>query len=289
MNERPVIAPGLPVIARPDGALQIGISERHRLRIADSAAARRALTALVRGEKPVDRESMRLFDPALRDASALVQPGLPGPEMAALSLRHPRTALARLQARQRTAVQVVGDIGVDPRPLLAASGLGSSPQPRRRVTLVLCQGEPDRSSLDPLLRDRQPYLLLRAVEGEVLLGPFVDPGRTACLRCLDAHHAEEDPLYPVLVSRAARLVSSSELPEPVDSAVATMAIGWAVRDLVRYAEGDAVSTWSATVLLGPDQVELAPTPWSPHPGCGCTWAHSGDRSGPVAPSRTMGA
>lgn len=292
MNQRPVIAPGLPVLARPGGELQIGLSDRHRIRIADNAAARRTLAALARGETPTDREGRRLLarlGAALRDGSALVQPGLPGPEMAALSLRHPDTALSRLERRRRTAVAVVGDLGLDPRPLLAATGLGTGQQTDRFVSLVLCRGEPDRSTLDPLLRERTPHLLLRAVEGDLVLGPFVAPGRTACLRCVDAHLAEEDPAYPVLVSRAARLVHPSEVAEPLDSALATMAVGWAVRDLLRYAEGDPVSTWSATVVLGPDQLDLAPTAWQQHPACGCGWARSSDPAERGWASSTMGA
>jgi len=287
MNERPltrpVIAPGLPVLARPDGTLQIGLSARHRVRVADTDAARRALTALTRGEYPTDREGRRLLgrlSPALRDGATLVQPGLAQAEMAALSLRHPAAALSRLGARRRTEVRVVGDLDLDPRPLLAASGLGAEEDPRRSVTLVLCAGEPDRSALDPLLRTQQPHLLLRAVEGDIVLGPFVEPGRTACLRCVDAHLAEDDPMYPLLVSPAARLLHVGRGPEPVDSAVAAIATGLAVRDLVRYAEGDPVSTWSATVLVSPDHDDLSPRTWAPHPGCGCAWA--GSAHGPDA-------
>jgi bacteriocin biosynthesis cyclodehydratase domain-containing protein len=291
MNPRPVIAPGLPVLTRPGGELQIGLTPRYRVRIVDSAAARRTLAGLARGVIPTDqagRRVLRRLESALRDSGSLVQPGLSAPEMAALSLRHPHTALSRLEGRRRTAVTILGDLGVDPGPLLAATGLGSGPT-GRSVTLVLCQGEPDRSSLDPLLRERQPYLLLRAVEGELVLGPFVDPGRTACLRCVDAHLAEQDPAYPVLVSRGARLLPTNQLPEPVDSALATIAIGWAVRDLVRYAEGDPVSTWSATVVLGPDDLDLVPTTWMPHPACGCSWARSADQVERQYASRTMGA
>lgn len=287
MNERPltrpVIAPGLPVLARPDGSLQIGLSARHRVRVADTEAARRTLSALAHGEHPTDREGRRLLSrlgPALRDGATLVQPGLGEAEMAALSLRHRGAALSRVAARRRTEVRVVGDLDLDPRPLLAASGLGAGPDPRRSVTLVLCAGEPDRSALDPLLRTPQPHLLLRAVEGEVVLGPFVEPGRTACLRCVDAHLAEDDPMHPLLVSPAARLPHVGRGPEPVDSALATIALGLAVRDLVRYAEGDPVSTWSATVRLSPDQDDLSPRAWLPHPGCGCAWA--GSAHGPDA-------
>ena len=292
MTQRPVIAPGLPVLARPGGELQIGRSARHRLRLPDTAATRRALAALARGETPNDREGRRLLavlDPVLRESGTLVQPGLPDAEMAALSLLHPRSAMARLAARRRTKVRVSGVLGTDPRPLLASTGLGTGTAAASTVTLVLSAGEPDRGALDPLLRERQPYLLLRAVEGELVLGPFVDPGRTACLRCLDAHHAERDPAYPVLVSRAARVIQSSDNAEPLDTALATIALGWAVRDLVRYAEGDPVSTWSATVRFGPDETNLAPTTWPPHPGCGCGWARSADSPGHVYRSSTMGA
>ena len=292
MHRRPVIAPGLPVLTRPDGDLQIGLTSRHRLRIADSAAARRTLSALARGESPTDwegRRVLRSLDPALRDRDTLVQPGLADAEMAALCLRHPQTAQTRSSARRGTSVRVVGDLGVDPRGLLTASGLCLGSTGARTVTLMLCRGEPDRAALDPMLRVRQPYLLLRAVEGEVVLGPFVDPGRTACLRCVDAHLAEDDPLYPLLVSRSARLLERSPAAEPVDTALAAMALGWAVRDLVRYAEGDPVSTWSATVRLDPDQSSFAPVSWTPHPACGCGWARSAEWTGGEDSSVTMGA
>ncbi|MFL6022914.1 MAG: hypothetical protein ACJ72O_06205, partial [Marmoricola sp.] len=221
MHARPVIAPGLPVLARPDGVLQIGLSPRHRVQIPDSPAVRRTLAGLVRGEVPTDHSGRRVMarlEPALRDRDALVHPGLPPRETAALHLRHPRTAGGRLTDRGRTAVEVIGDLGTDPGPLLAASGLGAARRPARTVSLLLCSGEPDRVSLDPLLRERKPFLLLRAVEGELVLGPFVEPGLTACLRCIDAHLGEQDPMHPVLVSRAARLVEARELPEPIDAA-----------------------------------------------------------------------
>jgi bacteriocin biosynthesis cyclodehydratase domain-containing protein len=289
---RPVISPGLPVVARPDGDLQIGLTERHRLRIPDSPAARRTLAALARGECPDDpaaRRVLRRLSPVLRDGGELVQPGLPSAEMAALSLRHPGTALTRLAARRSTAVTVQGDLGIDVRRLLATTALGTGARPDRRVTLVLCAGEPDRIDLDAMLREREPHLLLRAVEGEVVLGPFVEPGRTACLRCVDAHLAEDDPHHPVLVSSAARVVSPTERREPIEAALATMALGWAVRDLVRYAEGDPVSTWSATVRWGPDDIAVSPRAWTPHPACGCGWARSPERPGRHYRSSTMGA
>ena len=84
--------------------------------------------------------------------------------------------------------------------------------------------------------------------GSRRIGPFVEPGRTACLRCVDAHEAEVDPRLPFLVEQAAMATDGGE---PVDPVLDRLALAWAVRDLCRYLEGDEPSTWSATVDLGP--------------------------------------
>ena len=46
-------------------------------------------------------------------------------------------------------------------------------------------GEFDRTLLDDLVRDGVPHHVVRVVEGAPVVGPFVLPGETACLRCVD--------------------------------------------------------------------------------------------------------
>ncbi|MFL6160554.1 MAG: TOMM precursor leader peptide-binding protein [Marmoricola sp.] len=274
MTRRPVLAPGLPVLHRSSTELQIGRTERYRLRIDDSPAVRRTLAVLDRGETPrSDTETRRVLTelaPVLRDGDALFRPGVPPTEVAAVTLRHPTTAAARLAGRQAARVLVEGDLVVDPRPLLALSALGPAVNDPG-VVLLLSRGEADRDRLDQLLRDRTPHLLVRAIESEVVLGPFVVPGRTACVRCLDLHRAGTDPLHPSLVSARAETPRHDGVPEPVDAALAAIALGWAVRDLAAYAEGDRPSTWSATVRLTVDGTSFATTGWLRHPHCGCSW------------------
>lgn len=136
-------------------------------------------------------------------------------------------------------------------------------------------GEPPRELLDGWIREAQPHLVVRLVEGRAVVGPFVDPGRTACLRCLDAYGTEEDPAWPLVVeqySRATRDDRADGIPEPVDAALAAVAVGWAARDLAAYAEGAQPTTWASTVTLAADLTAVETRHWVAHPHCGCAWA-----------------
>ena len=100
------------------------------------------------------------------------------------------------------------------------------------------------------------------------------PGATPCLRCLDAHLTDADPSWPLLVEQYARAVRSDRadgVPEPVDAALASLALAWAARDLATYAEGGTPTTLARTVELGPRLETVETKAWSPHPRCGCSW------------------
>jgi hypothetical protein len=170
----------------------------------------------------------------------------------------------------------VGGLGPDPHPLLAAAGLPTWVQEPADadVGLLLCHGEPARERLDPWLRHLVPHLVVRVVDAGVVVGPFVLPGRSPCLRCLDAHQADADPDHlPVL----ARYVEASggapgaggEDAEPV---LLSLGLAWAVRDLLAHVDGLRPATCSRTVRLGPGPDREVRTTWSMHPECGCCWS-----------------
>jgi len=136
-------------------------------------------------------------------------------------------------------------------------------------------GEPDRALVDGWMRARTPHVLVRLTEGFATVGPFVDPGRTACLRCLDAHHTDADPSWPLLVAQYSALTRRDRadgIPEPVDGLLARMVLAWAARDLTSYAERRRPSTWSATIRLDPQLGSVETRSWLRHPDCGCAWA-----------------
>jgi bacteriocin biosynthesis cyclodehydratase domain-containing protein len=135
-------------------------------------------------------------------------------------------------------------------------------------------GEPAREQLDGWMRTGLPHLVLRLSEGAAVLGPLVLPGETACLRCIDAHHTDIDPAWPLLVTQQAAAVSRGRedtLPEPVDTVLATLACAWAAREVASFAEGRRPATISTTVRLDPHLTALETHCWPRHPACGCTW------------------
>ncbi len=229
-------------------------------------------------------------DRALREA-------LPG-HKADPGLRHCDAALARratdglgevLRRRGSTRVTVtrfghpVGELLVaELTELCRRTGLFAATAQRARaraasrlpVRVLVGVGEPTRELVDPWLRDGTPHLLVRLTEGRAVVGPFVLPGRTACLRCLDAYRREEDPVWPLLVEQYARATRADRvdgIPEPLDAALAAVAVGWAARDVASYAEGATPSTLGATVTFSPLLESVSRQEWRQHPHCGCAW------------------
>jgi bacteriocin biosynthesis cyclodehydratase domain-containing protein len=140
--------------------------------------------------------------------------------------------------------------------------------------VLLGVGEPDRELVDSWTRAGTPYLLVRLTEGRAVLGPFVAPGQTACVRCVDAHCADADPSWPLLVRQYASAASRDRAdgaPEPLDPLLASLAVAWAARDLASYVDGLRPSTWSSTVTLAGHLSRIEHRSWLRHPACCCSW------------------
>jgi len=278
---RPVLAPGVRVLRRSRDVLQVGLAPHRRVLLPDSEQVRRTLGQLQRAETPADdlgsREVLDALAPVLVDATGLVVPGVAAGDVAAAALLDPVGYLDRIASRRRATVRVQGALDdVDPRPLLTAAGLSTEPREHGRppsVVLVLGVGEVDRDDVDPWLRSGVPHLVVRLLEGDAIIGPFVEPGRTACLRCLDAHRTEDDHRAAVLAASHARAGRHRHdgVAEPVDTALATLAVAWAVRDVVSHVEGERPATWSTTVRLSATLATVTQTEWRRHPACGCSW------------------
>jgi bacteriocin biosynthesis cyclodehydratase domain-containing protein len=272
---RPLLLPGTHLLRRDAQTVQPGLHARCVL-----PAGEVALSALVG------------VDAALTDDRPL-RAALPaaGPDNA--WLRHTLSALARrtrqklpaaLDARKRGQVVVAafghpmgGLLAADVRQILSQSGIAAqAPGPVGHGLRVLVGvGEPRRDLLDPFIRSGTPHLLVRLVEGAALVGPLVVPGETACLRCVDAYLTERDPAWPLLVEQYARASAHDRpdgIPEPVDAALAAVAVGWAARDTATYLEGERPSTWSTTIRLSPRLDDVEVQSWPAHPHCGCAWA-----------------
>lgn len=202
----------------------------------------------------------------------------------ALGASGPRTAttLARLAAADLLAPEPVRSdtdavaeaVLHGPRTLVdsaavALRGAGITLSDRAGVHVLMGYGAVSRVRADPLVRDGVPHLVAVSTPWGWELGPFVVPGETACLRCVDAARGDNDPRYGVVLDQLVRSAS----PAPVAPALSAIAMGWVARDLIAHRRGVRPSTWSTTVRLtdspGPELVDEHR--WLRHPHCGCAW------------------
>lgn len=136
---------------------------------------------------------------------------------------------------------------------LAVAGL--HPTTGASIALLVAERD-DPSAADHWSVDSLPHLVVRLSAESVRIGPFVHPGVTACLRCLEAAGLRAEPA----------LAAYADL----DPALLMVGLGWAVRDLATWQEGQLPTTWSTTVTIRADlQPEI--TRWPRHPHCGCSW------------------
>jgi len=269
LPERPTLRPGLHVVRRDAVTLQIGVDPPARVIAPDTDGVRRLIDDLSSARTPHDLtvEARTCLSDLL--AADLV---VPAGRRAAAAAQFGTAAEHRVRARAGASAAVRGpeELAARAADLLAGAGLVAPRDPEPPTTwLVLSEGEPVRDSLDELVRQGAPHLLVVSRVGRLEIGPFVAPGRTACLRCVDAHRAEPDPRRHLVVEQTARLVAAGA-PEPRDDVLWSLATAWAVRDVLRFVEGERPSTWSASFEVGPTEAPRS-REWARHPHCGCVW------------------
>jgi hypothetical protein len=276
---RPTLRPGLRVVRRDDDHLQVGLSPAQRVVLPDVPEVRGLLDDLRVGRRPaIDGPETRRWCQALATRGLLVDAQDVARSLAGATDRQAVLASfaqagpeapTRLASRRQAPIAIAAD---EPwraavLRLAATAGLtlaGSRESPVARL-VVNAGGEPVRADLDPLMRAGAPHLVVTNVAARVTVGPFVAPGLTACLRCVDAHHSDADPGHAMIVDQ-----HRPRPGEPCDPVLMHLALAWSVRDLVTYVEGQSPATWSATVTfdagLAVDRRE-----WTRHPRCGCSW------------------
>ena len=275
------LAPGLRVVRRGADLLQVGLEPERRVVLPRDRTTAAVLDAVRRGDPVPASPASRRVVQALLDAGCLRgSPARPG--------RLPVALLDDLGG-----VPAGGGAGdgardpVDTRALLEGSGLALTGWVEAAaVVLVRTRGDCDRARLDPLVRSATPHLLLRFLDGDAVLGPFVSPGLTCCLRCLDAHRALEDPDHHVVSERyrrAGAVPREDGVADLADVVLVASATAAAVRELAAYARGEEPATWSRTHRWTSDASAPVVRDWERHPTCGCSWAPHDQPCGTMEP------
>lgn len=256
MSESYRLLPGLHLVRRDADHLQLGVDPPRCVVLRDLPEVRRLVEGLAVG-KPPPRPDVEtsLALAAIRDAGLLV------PDDAARRRELLRAARVRVDAAP--------DVTAGVTALLRASGVVEHAKPGGvEVVLLVTTGEPARDRLDFLIREEVPHLLVRDHGHELVVGPFVVPGATACVRCVDCHHGDGDPRRGLVVEQVA--TQAPLVPVSPDPSLRAVALSLAVRDLVSFVEGEVPGTWSSTITVT-KELDLLPTRWLRHAGCGCAW------------------
>ncbi len=295
---RPILRPGTHVLRRAPGELQVGLDPSSALVLPDIPSVRDTLRRLSSAAQPVGDEEPdagtvalleehgQLIDeadllPLLGDGDRDLAPGATAALARAAGAGLSATRHARRRARTSTGC-FGGPAGERLRdPFLALTGSAGIREASGRASappdcgVLVGVGEPDREHVDAWTRAGTPYVVVRLTEGRAVVGPFVAPGTTACLRCVDAHCTDADPAWPLLVRQYAAASARDRedgVPEPVDPLLASLALAWAAHDVTCFVDGGRPSTWSATVTLHPRLTHLETRDWLRHPACACSWA-----------------
>ena len=126
-------------------------------------------------------------------------------------------------------------------------------------------------ALNELVRSGVPHLRVVVREATAVIGPFVLPGSTSCLRCLELHRSDRDAAWPVI---AAQLASggSRNGTEACDIALATLAASITALQVLAFIDGGTPATCNGTLEIALPDWRVRRRSWRAHPSCGCCWA-----------------
>lgn len=144
------------------------------------------------------------------------------------------------------------------------------------IVLAAGTAEPDRCLTDRLTAIGQPTLMVRADAERGVIGPFVQPHCTPCLRCLDLTRADLDPHWPRLL---AQLCRTHVAPAAV---LLEWLAGEAVAEVSRWRAGELPDLAGRTLELTVAGSQRLSGSWPPHPACHCQARLSSERVGTLA-------
>ena len=266
--------PVLPVLLRPDGAVQVGWSPRRAVLIQPPRGVTAAgLATLLRAmHSPVSISELQRH-------SALTAGDLDD-LLAQLVTAGVATRGHRQRPARSASIRVHGR---GPLSELLAEGLRcsgarikQSNQPHATVTaadadLVVLS---DNLVADPrMLRDLHSqgvaHLAVRVRDGTGLVGPLVVPGVTSCLGCADLHRRDRDAAWPAVAAQLRDTVGVADRATLLATAALALSQVNRVIGAVRGAESEPPMSLNATLEFDVHAGSIVVRQWPKHPLCSC--------------------
>jgi bacteriocin biosynthesis cyclodehydratase domain-containing protein len=267
--------PALPVLLRPDGAVQVGWSPR-----------RAVLIHPPRGLNPAGLATLlrTMHAPVPMSELQGQADGVTADEVGDLVARLVAAGVVTRGRRQRPArsasIRVHGrgplsDLLIES---LRCSGarVKQSSQPHAAVSaaeadLVVLS---DNLVADPrMLRDlhgqRVAHLAVRVRDGTGLVGPLVIPGTTSCLGCADLHRRDRDAAWPAVAAQLRDTVGVADRATLLATAALALSQINRVIGAVRGSDSEAPTALNATLEFDVHAGSIVARHWSKHPLCSC--------------------
>ncbi|WGW10525.1 hypothetical protein LWF01_10270 [Saxibacter everestensis] len=135
------------------------------------------------------------------------------------------------------------------------------------LVVLIASDVADPALADELMRNDIPHLLVTTGETTLTVGPLVVPGTTACLRCSELQHCDEDAQWPIVF---AQLCAGSRPPPDPDPLLVTAGAGLAALQCATFLDARrTASALSARLELALPDGDVSRLDITPHPRCGC--------------------
>ncbi|KLO46191.1 cyclodehydratase [Mycobacterium nebraskense] len=271
----------MPVLLRPDGAVQIGWDPRRAVLVHPpgglAAAELAALLRSMRSPTPLSELQRWAADRGLQDAEGLMD----------LVAQLVGAGVATECAKSRGRAPSIRIHGRGPLSELLVEALrcsgarvAHSSQPHATVsaTAVDLVVLSDYLVADPrMVRDLQtqgvPHLPVRVRDGIGLVGPLVIPGTTSCLGCTDLHRRDRDAAWPAISAQLRETVGVADRATLL--ATAALALSQVNRVIAAVRKHEAVpdpgppQTLNATLEFDLNAGAIVARQWDRHPLCSC--------------------
>lgn len=273
--------PALPVLLRPDGAVQVGWDPRRAVLVRPPGGLAAAeLATLLRSmwsPTPLPELQRRALDRGLTDADGLrnLVAQLVGAGVATECGRpRERAASVRVHGRGPLSELLVETLRC------SGARIAHSSQPHAAVSahdvdLVVLS---DFLVADPrMVRDLHSqgvaHLLVRVRDGIGLVGPLVIPGVTSCLGCADLHRRDRDAAWPAICAQLRETVGVADRATVLATAALALAqvnrVIAAVHGREAAADPDPPQTLNATLEFDVNSGAIVTRHWVKHPLCSC--------------------
>jgi hypothetical protein len=274
--------PALPVLLRPDGAVQVGWDPRRAVLVRPPGGlAATELAALLRSMRsPIAIAELheQAVDRGLRDAEGLTNL-VTQLVSAGVATRGHRQSGGRAASIRVHGRGPLSDLLVDS---LRCSGarIAHSSQPhatisRTTVDLVVLA---DYLVADPrLVRDLHgrgvAHLAVRVRDGTGLVGPLVIPGVTSCLGCADLHRSDRDAAWPAIAAQLRETVGVADRATVLATAALALSqvnrVIAAVRGQQEVPDPGPPQALNATLEFDLNAGAIVARRWTRHPSCSC--------------------